>query len=388
MKRLLLALVWAALLVLAAADFGHAAVINTTWFNGAADYNWGTVGNWVSGVPNNNPTDQYIPQIYAGDTIQVNGQFTINALELYNPFGILNFSYGSSLALVTGTSINDGQIRLNDISPSGTNQARLFINGAVNLSGTGSVEFATNYQNEISGGGYLTMGLGHTIHAGSGTNGYINVGMTNQGIVNAEGGTIALATNNKVNQGVIQAIDDGGSVGGTLNITGITVDNTAGTLGVYDHSTINLNNSVIKGDISGNGNVDVAGTSTIDGSGTGGAELTPTITTGYGQILHLKGSITNNGQIRLNDISSASYNQARLFIDGAVNLGGTGSVEFLTSYQNQINDGGSGYLTVGSGQTIRAGTGTKGYINVGMTNQGAVSAEGGTITLQATDKVN
>jgi len=31
MKRLLLAVVWAALLVLAAADFGHAADVTTTW---------------------------------------------------------------------------------------------------------------------------------------------------------------------------------------------------------------------------------------------------------------------------------------------------------------------------------------------------------------------
>ncbi len=168
--------------------------------------------------------------------------------------------------------------------------------------------------------------------------------------------------------------------GGTLNINSITLDNTAGTLSAGAGSAINLSGATIKGDISGTGNVNVTNISTIDGT-SGGAALTPTITTDSGNYLHLKGDIENNGEIRINDISSSTGNYAILYMNGAVTLGGTGSVEFATGHQNLINDGGSGHMTVGPGQTIRAGAGTKGTINVATTNQGAIAADGGVLVL-------
>jgi len=379
MKRFVLALVWAALLVLAAADFGHAAEVTTTWGYGGSDYNWGTGGNWDLGVPNNG-ADEYIAEIYDADTIAVNGQFTVNTLNNYA--GTVDIGSNKWLKLMAGTSTNDGTIRLNDTT---TGYAILYMDGDVTLGGTGSVEFISAGQNEIwadSGGGTLTVGAGQTIRAVAGTSGAIKVGTTNQGKIEANGGTVTLNTSNKVNQNIIQAIG-----GGTLNITGITLDNTAGTLTAGTGSTINLSGAIIQGGISGDGDVTVTSPSTIDGSGVGGATLAPAITTGSSDFLDLKGDIVNNGEIRLNDTTTG---YAILYMDGAVNLGGTGSVEFISAGQNEIRADAvnGGTLNVGVDQTIRAGAGTSGVIKVGTTNQGKIEANGGTVTLNTSNKFN
>ncbi|MDY6852825.1 MAG: hypothetical protein SV487_12220, partial [Thermodesulfobacteriota bacterium] len=210
--------------------------------------------------------------------------------------------------------------------------------------------------------------------AGTGTAGKVNVGMTNQGLVSADGGAITLQTSDKLNQGDIEAVNSG-----ILNITGIILDNTAGTLSVDDTSTINLSGATIQGGISGTGNVNLTAQSTIDGTAPGGATLTPVITTSNYKYLHLAGDIFNNGQIRVNDTGTGS---AIMYMDGAVNLGGTGSVEFITNGGNYINaDTGGGTMTVGADQTIRAGTGTKGDINVQTINHGTIAADGGTLDL-------
>ncbi|MDY7000945.1 MAG: hypothetical protein SVS15_04085, partial [Thermodesulfobacteriota bacterium] len=264
MKRFVFIAVCAVFLVFAVAGFCHAAEVTTTWGYGGVDYNWGTGGNWDLGVPQNG-VDQYIAVINDADTIAVDSAYVVNALNNYA--GILDIANYKSLTLTTGTSINNGVIRLND---TGSGAAVLYVDGTVTLGGTGSVEFFTGDQNYIynSGGGTLTVGADQTIHTGSGAAGTVNMAVTNQGKISADGGTIALTTMAKENQGTIEAVNTG-----ILNIVDITVDNTAGTLSVDDTSTINLSGATIQGGISGTGNVNVSATSYIDGTGTGGSVL-------------------------------------------------------------------------------------------------------------------
>jgi len=64
----------------------------------------------------------------------------------------------------------------------------------------------------------------------------------NQGTVDAAGGTVTLNVRDKTNEGLVRARD-----GGTLAISGITVQNAGGVIEAGAGSTLNLSSATVVG---------------------------------------------------------------------------------------------------------------------------------------------
>jgi len=328
-----------------------------------------------------------------GGTLNGPGDFEISGTNntLDGTGGLVmasNFLAGTyDYLYLKGDVTNNGRIELNDASSTTTNYALLYSTGAVNLGGTGTIEFASAYQNRLYAGtgGYLNLGSGQTVKTtGTGSQGDIYVGLTNEGLISANNGTISLLSADKTNNNRIEAVNNG-----RVNIDGITLTNTGGEVYVDGTSTVKLDGAtVIGGTLNGPGDFEISGTNnTLDG--TGGLVMASNFLAGTYDYLYLKGDVTNNGRIELNDASSTTTNYALLYSTGAVNLGGTGTIEFASAYQNRLYAGTGGYLNLGSGQTVKTtGTGSQGDIYVGLTNEGLIRADNGVITLLSADKTN
>jgi|GEM_PF-1403394 len=363
-----------------------AAPITTTWNWVGGDFNWGNALNWNNGVPNNTGTDTYTAVINDSQTIQVNGTYTIETLQ-NNGLGVLTIGTNQRLGLDSGaSSVNNGRIDLMDTDAGASNYAYLFIYGAVGLGGTGSVEFASANQNRIydAGSGHLTLGADQTIQT-SGTAGHrgdIMVALTNNGTVRADNGTVTLSRAG-TNNNLMEAVN-----AGLLLIDGVTLTNSSGTLTAQGGSTVRFNGATVAGGtLDGTGDFDIAGSTTLDG--TGGILLDSNFLVGQNERINFLGEVTNNGRIELKDANSSTGDNAALYMVGTVALDGTGTVEFASANQNRLYAGAGGYLNLGAGQHIKTtGTGSQGEILVGLTNDGLISADDGSITLNNANKVN
>ena len=386
--------------------FLMSAEITSRWLDNNCNFYWGSACNWNKGVPNNNSTDQFIAKIHSHDTIYVDGHFTINSLDHE---GTLNIGTNNYLSLVkeNATSTIKGNIYISD-GDSGYNYAQLLINSNHRLSGGGNIFFSTPYQNKISGNGYLIIGSDLTIKTDNtyeGNKGYIDVGLTNNGVISADNGYIKLSNRDKVNNGEMKAIN-----GGSLEIYNLTLTNNGnGLLSADNASSLiftkarienmgvietvgstqasELNEATIKGGrVNFGGDLKVTGTSHLESSG-GNFVLGGKTSIGTNANLYLQGTIINNGELILED-SDPRYNNAELYIKGDVNLNGNGIIKFNSANQNNIVDGGYGRLNIGANQKIISDNENKGYIQVGLTNNGVISADNGSITLSNFDKVN
>ena len=126
--------------------------------------------------------------------MQVNLSPAIESLDLNN--ASLNLAFNRTLTLNQDSVFSSGSILLNDNSSTVTNQARLRINGSLNFSGTGEVVFGTSNQNELvetNGSDVLTIASGMTIRTdGVNTKGTVFAGLTNNGLVDADGGELTI----------------------------------------------------------------------------------------------------------------------------------------------------------------------------------------------------
>jgi len=295
-----------------------------------------------------------------GGTYAVQGNATFDSLT--NNSTVYKADMGT--LTVTGNLTDNGSIVVNTDFYGG--DAISFSGGTV--SGTGSIIL-----NE--GGGYavlngtLTQSAGHTISG----NGQINAALTNNGTVNANGGStyngssLVLQTSDMTNNNVMEATN-----GGQLEVNGITVSQ--GTNGEI---------------LADGGNVQFEGGAKISGgalnTGTNGGYYSlygnatfdvltnnSTVYISNNDTLTVTGDLTDNGEILVNgnyygnDIITVSGGTVSGSGSIVLNVGGAGA---------QLN----GTLTQASGHTITG----NGEINAALINNGTVNANGGT-TLSVT----
>ena len=295
--------------------------------------------------------------------------------------------YGDTIK-VTGDLTNNTTISLNDNSGSSYNAATFYTNGNVNLDGTGGISFDSAYQNYIratNSTDLLTLGENQFITTSDGAIGQILVDMVNNGIVDADGGTITLSSIDVENNSILKSTD-----GGTLTVTSSSVDNTSGVI-TADSSTskVTLQNTTITGGtINGEGIIDISGTTTLDA--TNGMVIDDArVTLNYSDNLRLSGDLTNNTKILLNDDSGSVYNTAAIYTKGNTSLSGTGGILFDSKYQNIISYlNATDILTLGQNQFIATSNGSNGSIYSNLINNGLVNADSGAITLNYQDKIN
>ena len=343
------------------------------------------------------------------------GNMTISGSVFFNAstFSNLNVDGGGTVTIFNPSSFSSveldlGNIIVNtDLTISGNigndslfilNSASLKIQGNVDFSGTGRIEFNTGGGNGISGSGagpnVLHIGSGQTITTdGDGTFGSIDVGFVNEGQIFADGdgSRINFGNNtNSTNNGTIGVIN-----GADLDFF-ITLDNTNGQFTIDGTSTAEIGGSITGGNVTidgsalfnatsiSNANIDGAGTASIFNSSSLDSVqlgLSTLTVTDFGE-LTLKGNVDNASVISLAD-PAAGGGGATLRIDGATSLTGAGRVQFSSANSNTITIKTSvvtDILSVGPSQTISTTAGSSGSINLMVINNGIIEADGGTIT--------
>ncbi len=320
----------------------------------------------------------------AGGNLNIGGTTNLTDVHLGNV--TTNINHGDNLVL-NNTITNDGVLRLADghnyTGPS--YDAYLRTNGNVTLDGSGEIQFASSRANfilETTSSDILTVGSAQTIKTTTGGNGSIYVATTNKGLIEANAGTITLASRNKNNDAIIRA-----KTGGTININSITVDNSGGDIQIETGSTLNLNSATLQGGtLSGGGTANTGGTALLNGVTT---DLT--INSNHGDNLRISNTVTNNGNIVLADghnYTGSSYD-AYLRTEGNATLAGNGQITFASNRNNFIlESAATDTLTIGSNQTITTTAGSRGYVYVNTVNQGRIDANGGTLYLSSRNKTN
>ncbi len=286
-------------------------------------------------------------------------------------------SWGERLTVLNGLTL-DGEIRLADTSSAG--DADLVLGSSLAPTGTGRIVFGTQCTNEILAADpshVLTVTPTQALVAEPGAFGRIQAGVINQGLIDADAGTIELRTEDKTNQALVRARN-----GGHLQITGITVENAGGTLEADGTSDITTWTTTVHGGAV-SGTLLVRDWTMLDDVHFDGA----TAHIGNGEWLGLRSGLTLDGSIRLEDASSSGDAELRLYSSLAPS--GAGSIEFATSYTNKIVADDAAYvLTVLPSQAIRALPSCFGRITPLVTNQGLIDIDGGRIELRTEDKTN
>ncbi len=296
----------------------------------------------------------------------------------------VNDSGSSSAAdslTIQGNIVNNGQI---NIASTG-DDTWLYINGAVNISGTGTVTLTDNGGNTafLAGspsGSNDSLANAGTIQ-GSGTIGDSSAtnfdlqSITNSGIIDADvsGKTLVLGLpyNAFSNTGTLEAAN-----GGLLAFNkGAIINNAGGTiLASGGNSIVELNNADVQGgsiNQTGGGNIQFfsSGTyqnATFDGS-VNELILGLNITVPTSNTLTLAGKVQNNGNLTVQG-PSGGYIGATLYFKGNTTLSGTGGV-ILSS--GSYFDGYNSSSTLNNTITISG----VGYMNTGsLNNSGTISA--------------
>ena len=310
----------------------------------------------------------------SGGLIQASGNPTLNGVTNAGTYQLPN----NNSTFLTGTITNNGSIQLNSVG----NVTSLEANGAVTLTGAGTVTLSDNIQNyllEAAPGGSLT-NVNNTI-SGSGNIGNGAMAFTNQaaGVVNATSAlgnflTVQTGAAGATNLGLMEA-----SSGGTLqleNAIANTNGTTNGTIEALNGGTVLLNGATVSG-----GTVTTAGTGVV--SAVGGSELdglAHTVTSaGNLQVpnnntLSMTGTLNNTGTLSLNsvgNVTAVSVNSA------AGTLQGSGTVTLSDNNNNYILASMAGnQLTIA--QTIQGPGGNIGNGGLVLVNHGNIDATAST----------
>jgi len=278
----------------------------------------------------------------SGADITLNGTYTIGDGQSTTIKGTVNNNN-----LITLTSTNNG--------------GALYIDGTVNLQGAGKVTLGGAGNSSIGYGTPFdpeadTLNLSQTIE-GQGSI-YVKLNNSASGMVDANVSGEILDVHLAIsNNGTLRA-----SNGGTLSLTGVEVANTGGVISAQSGGIVQLGISVTGGTLSNVGGSILSGISTtLNGSGAG-ITLDGNYTVGANQATVINGTVNNNGQLAI------TGGGASLYIDGTVNLQGTGTVtlgigDYNTIGYNTLADADAD--TLNSFQTIEG----QGNINVNFNNK-------------------
>jgi hypothetical protein len=352
----------------------------STWTKGS-NGNWTEITSWSpAGVPANG-SNIVIDAAASNVTVTVNASPTINNVQIDDGDTL---SIGNSQVFtILGTLSNDGTLAVTGLG----NNTYFAPRGNVTFTGTGSVALGgdNTWLYDVGDGvaDTLTNSAGHTIR-GRGNVGFgATMALINQGLVQADvnGGTLTLTTNaaGTTNTGTLRA-----SGGGRLALSTSFVNNAGGTVEAQNLSVVGL----IGGARINGGTLVTSGTGRIEVSGAGTGAIDGVTNTGSFVIqnaaqLTAFNTITNDGTITLNSVGNNTYLQPR----GNVTFAGTGTL-VLPGAATWLYDNGDGVadtLINSAGHTIR-GRGNIGFSNLlALTNQGLIDADvsGGTMTLTA-----
>ncbi len=300
---------------------------------------------------------------------------------------VVDMESGAVLTLKS-TITNNGTLRIDD---DGFSTAHLRIDGDVTLNGSGQVLFSGNDDNNLdalTATDVITIGASMTVTTTNETTfeSRFRAAFDNLGLVEADQGVLTLSDNDKVNQNTVRATN-----GGTLIINGVSVDNSAGTVTADANSVVELvGGTIAGGTLNGAGTFDaISGTSVLDGVGLNIASGA-TVRANTNSRLHMKGTITNNGDLLLNDEGAGT---AFLGIDGDVTLNGAGRVVFNAGVDSDnvfeaVTP--TDVLTIGASQTVTttASSTLTSQFQAAFDNLGVVEADGGQVDLNVNNKVN
>lgn len=344
----------------------------STWRGGA--------GNWAPCPPDGNALWDTCPTYPDGNFSAVieGGPVTLasgNGITIVN----LSLASGDSLIITPGYLDITGSSILNNGSISIGSGDGLFIQAPakVTLSGSGSVTMTSPSTRFWGGNGTGATLINEQTIQGQGSLGVEGLAITNQGVINANAGTLNVQPPSAINTGTMEA-----SSGSTLAFTNgaaIPYNNAGGVIKALDGGTVQLDDGVYTG-----GTLTTVGSGVIQANNS--AVLNSLSNTGTLQIsaATLEGTITNTGKI---EVPSA----ATLSMSGNVTLTGAGSVLMIGSGSLRQLDSTD---TLTNHQLIH-GSGT--IYELPLTNEGTISADrksntltlaGGTITNQATMKAS
>lgn len=354
---------------LTAAAFAAAVQSTSSYAGTPANYinlasgNYNTAANWSTDptVPNGG-FDVTIDSAANNVTVTVTSTVSVDSL-IIGTGDTLALSNNLFFTVNVGPITNNGTIQMNSVG----NLTDLVLNANIALNGSGTLALSNNPQNRIysNSGSTLTIGSLQTIR-GSGQLGIGALGLVNNGTITGDQSNaliIQTNANGLTNANLVQATGNG-----ITTIQSTTVTNTGGTIqSVGANATVNLNSSsIIGGTIAGIGNI-FASSSTLENltisAGT-------TVRVANNTNATLKGTITNNGTIRMQSVG----NLTDLIIDGSVNLNGNGTLRMIDNPQNRVYSNNAGTLNIGASQTI-AGSGQLGVNLLTVINAGTITAD-------------
>lgn len=366
--------------VAASISLGTAALaIDTTWtLNGNG--NWNVPGNWSNGVPNNNTFNAFIDDGDSSVTVNMNINTTISTLTV-GPNDTVSFADTFDLSIAGGSVVNNGIIALNAAGVINQNTDINFTAAVTTLTGSGTLSLGGAFENRVTNSSItneLVNSATHTI-AGGGQLGFNGMKLTNQGLVNANlsGKTLFVdpSTSNAVNTGTMQA-----SNGGALRLQGGVFTNTGALIQALDGSAVELfGGGGASGTHLNGGTLTSQGTGVLRSVGGDGGVLLENVTLSSGSLFQfgtnldatLRGTITNNGTFEQSSSGTAS---GQIFLDGNVQLAGTGVWTMNNHANNNIRGTANGFtLTNGAGHTMQ-GSGDIGNFSSNLVNNGTIIA--------------
>lgn len=335
-----------------------------------------------------------LQQTLTGGTVSGTGTMLVNASAGLTGPVLLESGLNTSLQrwplTLTGTITNDGLIQFGVDA----NTPAIHLNGPVTLNGTGKVKFqglgrrqilaAVNGNTDI-----LTIGAQQELTTDHLTDSNyqsssIHAGIVNDGTVTANQGQLSLYNFPKTNHGLMRAIN-----GGFLHMQA-NVINTGATLFAGPGSTLYADATITGGTITGTGELLFASTGDLVGPITLDAGLTTNLDN---QGLGLTGDVNLNGV--LNFGSDTSTATCSIYVNGPVNLQGSGKVIFRNAGRRQIlyGSGDNRMLTIGPDIEVTTDSRTglnyqSSAIHAPITNYGTVTVNGGGLTIYNGPKTN
>jgi hypothetical protein len=352
---------------------------------GAPGFEW-EPSNWTTPTYPNSPTASV--KIDSAPPVELDVAVDVGALQVAS---------GNELTLLTGSVLqvhnsiaNDGLIRLDDLSGGDT---ILRIGGNVSLTGSGQILLDSDDDNVIDSADpsyVLTIGADQTVLADSDTlinQSFIVTSFLNNGTITVDGGWLQIKDHPKTNANLMRAVN-----GGTLRLLNTTVTNTAGTITAETGSVVSLGGAtIVGGTLNGSGTIELETSDAVFDGTASPVTLGGTANLGSDDALTIKGTVTNDGTLVLNDVGGSV---AELKIDGAANLGGAGQVVFQSDDDNWItSETPTDVLTIGPDQelitsefTIAGDSATR--ITAAFANNGTITADQGGLQIDTNPKTN
>jgi fibronectin-binding autotransporter adhesin len=303
--------------------------------------------------------------------VSVSGSSTLDSVSVS---GVLDVENSVTLSISTSLD-NSGTITVNPDGNISTTQVTFL--DSMTVSGDGTFVLASSdARARILTGADQTVTMNPLLTVRG--QGRIEASMVNDGLIRSDVSEIRMTSNNKTNNGTMEAIS-----GAVMEFSGITT--TQGGAGVIQAdgagSQIELVSSTIVGgtlrSING-GDVSVDASSTLDSvSFSGDLDIQNTNT------LTVVNGLTNNGTITVNPTGNISTTQ--IVFNDSMTLGGTGGIVLNSSdARARVQTGAGAVLTMPATQTIRG----FGRIEADLVNNGLVRADAGEIRLTSNAKVN